>query len=132
MTQHKQNHPRKQSATQLVGNDAESMAKQFLERKGLLFLQHQFRTKWGEIDLIMRNDEDLVFVEVRSRTNDRFVDPVETISKVKRRRLIRTAQFFQLCNPWTSHYYLRFDIISVLGDKPNCKITWIPNAFGIE
>lgn len=115
-----------------TGNAAESIAKEFLQAKGLVLIQEQYRMNRGEIDLIMRDKNELVFVEVRYRKNSSFIDPIETITPLKRNRLIRTALHFQQFRKWTYELSSRFDVITILGDQPNHKITWIPNAFGVE
>lgn len=123
---------KKQSPKQTIGNQAENLAKQFLKSKGLVLVKAQFRCKMGEIDLIMKHQNELIFIEVRYRENAHYGTPFETITYAKRQRLIRTASYFQLCNPWTEHFSSRFDVISISGEQLNPKITWIPNAFGVE
>lgn len=115
-----------------LGNDAEMLAKQFLQEKGLSFLYHQYRTKRGEIDLIMQEKQTLVFVEVRFRQNTQFGYPQETVTWHKQQHLIKAACYFQQCHPWSKHYMLRFDVVAILGGKLNPEITWIPNAFGVQ
>lgn len=115
-----------------MGDAAENFAKHFLQSKGLTFIQHQFRAKCGEIDLIMKDKDEIVFVEVRFRENDRYGDPEESVSWTKQQRLIRTVLFYQQSHPWTYDYDLRIDVIGVLGNQPNSKITWIPNAIAVE
>lgn len=123
---------KKQSAKQIIGNQAEALARQFLLAKGLKFIQSQFRTPLGEIDLIMMDKAEIVFIEVRYRKNSHFGEGYETVSYAKQRRLIRTAECFQKRKPWSQAYPCRIDVISISGDKLNPKITWIPNAFGVK
>lgn len=127
-----QNKLKKQSPKQAIGNHAENLAKQFLQSKGLVLVKAQFRCQMGEIDLIMKHRNELIFIEVRFRDNSRYGAPFETITYAKRQKLIRTALYFQLCHPWTEYYSSRFDVISISGEQLNPKITWIPNAFGVE
>ena len=123
---------KKHSPTQQIGYSAEALAEQFLSEKGLQVLHRQFRTSLGEIDLIMRDQNELVFVEVKFRTADDFVDPIETITPKKRRNLIRTAYIYMHKRTWTDELTKRFDVICVSGCQLIPKITWIPNAFGVE
>lgn len=123
---------KKQSPTQSVGYQAEDLAKQFLQTKGLILVKAQFRCKMGEIDLIMKNKDEVVFIEVRYRESSHFATPIETITRTKRQKLIRTALYFQQRYPWTDQFSSRFDVISISGNQLNPKITWIPNAFGVE
>ncbi len=120
------------SATQITGNEAEELAKDYLQRQGLRFIAHQYRSMLGEIDLIMQQAQTLVFVEVRFRETDEFGAPEETITLAKQRRLIRTAQLYLQNHPYYERLLARFDVIAILGSEPNLKITWIPDAFGVQ
>lgn len=124
--------PSTKTAKQIAGNHAEAMAKAFLLEKGLNFLYHQYRTKTGEIDLIMQDKNEIVFVEVRFRDRNTLVDPLDTITYAKRQKLIRTALCFAQTHPWISAFSQRFDVICISGNELNSKISWIPNAFGVE
>jgi len=115
-----------------TGNQAEELAKEYLQRQGLRLIERQYRCKVGEIDLIMQVQQTLIFVEVRYRETDEFGAPEETITLSKQRRLIKTAQFYQQTHAFTENLYSRFDVVAILGSKPNLKITWIPNAFGVQ
>lgn len=127
-----QNNLKKQSLRKTIGNQAEILAKQFLLAKGLKFVQAQFNTPLGEIDLIMKDESELVFIEVRYRKQNNFGEGYETITHVKKQRLIRTALYFQQKHRWARDQACRFDIISISDGQLNPKITWIPNAFGVE
>ncbi|HRE30622.1 MAG TPA: YraN family protein, partial [Candidatus Berkiella sp.] len=71
-------------------------------------------------------------VEVRFRETDEFGTPEETITLSKQRRLIRTALLYQQTHSFTDDLLARFDVVSILGNQPNLKITWIPDAFGVQ
>lgn len=115
-----------------LGNQAEEIAKHYLLSSGLLFVKQQYRITNGEIDLIMRDAEDLIFIEVRYRQGQQYGNPLETITKTKQQRILRTAMHFCLCNPWTKKYNMRFDAISILDNLQTSKITWIQDAFRVE
>jgi putative endonuclease len=74
-----------------TGARAETLAADYLTRRGLTIVGRNFRTRFGEIDLIARDGRTLVFVEVRMRTSPRFGGAVESITAAKRARLIATA-----------------------------------------
>lgn len=124
--------PHNASSSLDTGHYAENVAQQFLLTKGMNLLCQHYRCKMGEIDLIMQDKNEIVFVEVRYRRNTFFGEPFETVDKQKQQRLIRTALFFQQKHRWTEAFTLRFDVISIAGKKLNSQITWIPNAFGVE
>jgi len=117
--------PRKQS-----GNQAENLAKDFLERQGLRFCGSNFQCKTGEIDLIMQDAEMLVFVEVRYRASTDHGSPAETVTYGKQRKLIRTASYFlqqEYGDRWPP---CRFDVLGISGDlEARPDIFWIPAAF---
>lgn len=114
--------------TQTRGTEAETRALQLLKRAGLRLEQRNFHTRRGEIDLIMRDGESMVFVEVRFRQSDAFGGALESITRSKRRRLIAAA------NAWLQQTRCRaparFDVVTVTGD--NGAPEWIKNAFGVE
>ena len=68
-----------------LGNTSEALAQAYLEKQGFLLLQANFSCKRGELDLIMRRDQLLLFVEVRSKTNQRYGLPLETVTYKKRK-----------------------------------------------
>lgn len=115
-----------------LGNQAENLAKRYLIARGLLFIAQQYRIRNGEIDLIMRSQQELIFIEVRYRQQTLYADPLETIDWHKQQCILRTASHFCLLHPWSVDYDIRFDVISISGDIQTAKITWIPDAFRVE
>jgi putative endonuclease len=114
--------------TQQLGNHAEHQALSYLEQQGLTLLQRNYRWKGGEIDLIMQDQNSLVFVEVRYRSNPYFADALASIGYHKQQRLIRTAQRYLQRN-YRSGLACRFDVIGIDAQQ-HC--TWIKNAFNAE
>jgi len=110
-----------------IGQDAETEAQQFLASKGYELVEKNFSFRGGEIDLIVRNDKTLVFVEVRFRQNPLHGSGAETVTSAKRRRIIRTAEYFLQANPDNGDRDFRFDVISMSPD-----IDWIENAFTLN
>lgn len=131
-TKSNKNCVKKQSLNKMVGDEAEKQAKQYLLKQGLKFVCQQFRAPCGEIDLIMKDKDEIVFVEVRYLQNTAFIEPQETVNRTKQRHLINTALLFLQSREWTDDYGARFDIIGISGDQLNSKITWITDAFGVE
>lgn len=78
-----------------LGNIAEEKAKYFLQAQGLVFLEANFRSRFGEIDLIFLDKETVVFVEVRARTHKQFGTALESISFSKQQKLLKTALYYQ-------------------------------------
>jgi len=83
----------------------------------------------GEIDLVMRDGDVIVFVEVRSRAHDRFLDPAASVDARKRSRLILAGQHYLQRERLLDSAACRFDVVSVIGDGDDGKIQWIKGAF---
>jgi putative endonuclease len=112
------------------GQKAEDMAESFLRTKGLVTLEKNFRCKLGEIDLIMRDQEALVFVEVRLRTNPFFTNAAESVDKQKRRKIMNTASYYLQQKHLTDKVVCRFDVIAIQHNSIRDS-NWIINAFGV-
>lgn len=82
----------------------------------------------GEIDLVMRDQQAVVFVEVRYRTHSHFVSPLESITTRKQQRIIQTARHFLHRYQLTEKVTSRIDVIGINGDDNAENITWIRNA----
>ena len=111
-----------------VGQQAENIACQFLQEKGLIHKESNYRCKQGEIDLIMMDDRTLVFIEVRYRKSSLFGTAAETIDTHKQHKLILTAQHY-LSAKGKHHSASRFDVISIQGSLNSDHIEWIQHAF---
>lgn len=110
------------------GNNAEYLAVERLGELGYEILHRNYRCKIGEIDVIAKHGNELVFIEVRSRHSAEALDPIYSINRNKQKKIIRTAQFY--LSRFKSLPFCRFDVVLVtLGDLP--KIEIIPNAFGL-
>ena len=99
-----------------IGRSAESFAASELEERGMTIIERNFRTRFGEVDLVARSGETIVFVEVRARRSTAFVTPAESVIGEKSRRLIVACQqFLQDTDIFWSHW--RIDIASVQLDR---------------
>lgn len=88
-----------------------------------------------EIDLIMQDQDHLVFVEVKLRTHKDYGDAIEMISRAKQRRLIRAATYFLVTRGIYNTAQPRFDVVGIEPDKINAhsqKIDWIQHAFEVN
>ena len=114
------------------GELGERAAKKQLKRQGLKFLTANFRSPRGEIDLIFRDGDCLVFVEVKTRSSEEWVRPAAAVNAERRRRLTRAALDYLrlLRNPPVK---LRFDIVEVLlQDSAVKEVRHLPNTFAME
>jgi len=111
------------------GRRGERTARQYLTKSGLKFLTANYHTPRGEIDLIFRDGDCLVFVEVKTRSSEDWVRPAAAVDAEKQRRLSLAALDYlgRLGHPKAR---MRFDIVEVLlaaGDAP--RVRHLPNAF---
>ena len=113
------------------GSHYEARAARFLQDQGLRILQTNYRCRCGEIDLVARHHQYLVFVEVRSRGNPRFSSAAASVDLRKQRKLLRTAQFFLQQYPKLAQLPCRFDVIAFEPPQSRAQDTprWIPGAF---
>ena len=121
--------------TREQGEYTENLACQYLENKGFKLIEKNFNCRLGEIDLIMKDKDSLVFVEVRYRRSNNFGSGAESITISKQSKLIKTASLYLQQHAKLNQYPARFDIVSISGfietdNINNIDFDWIENAFG--
>lgn len=112
-----------------TGAKGEDTAVEFLLKRGLKILERNFRCPLGEVDIIAREGEKIVFVEVKTRRSSRFGEPKESVDEKKQRRLSLLALYFLKEKGWEASP-ARFDVIGIkvnAGGKP--EIDWVRDAF---
>ncbi len=116
-------------SSRAVGTNYEILARNYLERVGLVFVAANVTLRCGEIDLIMRDHQTWVFVEVRFRRRATFGDAATSVTYAKRKRLLQTAAV------WLARYgasfdtsSCRFDVFAITGHRTE----WLPDAFGMH
>ncbi|MDI6699827.1 MAG: YraN family protein [bacterium] len=96
------------------GKSGEDLASKYLLKKGFQIVEKNFRSgRFGEIDIVCKKDDLLVFVEVRSKTNLNRGTPTESINNLKRERILKSAKYFLMKYPKYSNFNLRFDFIGI-------------------
>ena len=108
------------------GAHAEQQACRFLCRHGLRLIERNYRCRRGEIDLIMRDAGNLVFVEVRYRRQSRYGSGLESVDRNKQHRISLCAARYLQQHPGHADRPARFDVVAVM---PDGSIEWIRNAF---
>ena len=116
-----------------LGDWGETEARRYLERKAYVFMERNFRVPEGEIDLVMQDGDIVVFIEVKTRTSDSFGTPEESVSREKRKRLMRAAWIFlqereRIDDSW------RIDVVAIEA-SPNWTIQRLDHyqsAFDID
>lgn len=114
------------SSTGNKGKAAEQHAAAFLQQQKLALLESNYRCRFGEIDLIMREGDTIVFIEVRMRSSDRFGGAAASITTAKQAKLIRAARHYLARQ--NDDFPCRFDVVLISGTREN-DIEWIQNAF---
>ena len=110
---------------QRQGRAAEDQALTFLQQKGLCLVARNIRFRVGEIDLLMRDCEVMVFVEVRFRGPSRFGGPAETVGYTKQQRVRRAASLWLMQASLFGRVPCRFDVVAITADR----LEWIVGAF---
>jgi putative endonuclease len=108
------------------GKDAEARAARYLEAQGLRIVERNYHTRYGEIDLIARDGETLVFVEVRARRSSAFGGAAASITAAKRDKITRTAEIYLATQRHTPR--CRFDAVLLSGEDAGV-VEWIRDAF---
>jgi len=112
-----------------TGRLGEELARNFLKKRGFRILESNYRCPEGEIDIIARHNDCLVFVEVRTKTSREFGSPEESVTQAKKRRMITTAQHYRQSHDKTLPLW-RIDFVAVELDKKGkpSRIELIENA----
>lgn len=117
-------------STRAKGAWYELEARRFLELQGLQFVESNYNIRGGELDLILRQGETLVFVEVRYRQSKQYGGAAASISASKLAKLRRTAlHYLQNKGLHPDRTVCRFDVVAINGNDPDIEIDWLKNAF---
>lgn len=119
----------KARAAALLGASAEARAEAYLLEQGLLLVARNWHCPYGELDVVMRDGETLVVVEVRARSSSGYGGALASVTASKQRRLMRTVQAFQQAHPQWQETPVRFDIVSF---EAGGQGRWLQNAFDAD
>ncbi len=114
-----------------IGQAIEHHACAYLRQHGLILQQANYYCKYGEIDLIMTDQDALVFIEVRYRNNANYGDGAASISASKQSKIIKSATHYLVSIDKYDKIHCRFDVIDVSGTADHYQIDWIRDAFQI-
>ena len=123
---------KKVNALQKTGPQGENIAVSFLEKQGYIVLVRNYRQRFGEIDIVAEDGDVLVFIEVKTRKNDRYGSPFEAVDIRKQKKLSMMAQYYISRNKMEDRA-ARFDVVSVLlnqGSHPEIEL--IRDAFDFQ
>ncbi len=108
------------------GRRGEEIAARFLQSQGCEILERNFRSKYGEIDILARDGAYLIVVEVKSRSGTKMGRPAEAVDYRKQQKIQKTFQYYRMRHQVSEFSPVRFDVIEIF-DARNCN--WIKNAF---
>lgn len=108
-----------------IGTREEETAAAYLQKQGLLLVEKNFRCKFGEVDLIMRDGATYVFVEVKYRATEKEGHPSEAVDYRKQKTICKVSDFFRMKNNIWEDNPCRYDVVSILGGS----LQWYKNAF---
>lgn len=108
-----------------VGSEYEAMAAAYLQRRGVHILERNYRCRTGEIDLIAKDGEYYVFVEVKFRNRTQTGSSLGAVNREKQRIISRTARHYLTCRIKNIDVPCRFDVIGIDGRE----VKWVKNAF---
>ena len=123
--------------TREKGQAAESWAQTYLEKKGLRLIEQNYQCRHGDIDLVMKDNDTVVFVEVRFRRSNRYGSGIESVDFRKQAKLVACAKHYLQKHGTTDKQKCRFDVLALGADLASGNTTnetaqqvqWIPNAF---
>lgn len=114
------------------GIECENTACRYLQHQGLVLLARNFKVKGGEIDLIMRDKADIVFVEVRGKHRTEYGNALESVTPGKIKKIIHTARVWLQNKGTLYRVNSRFDIVAIHPIGGKMQLDWLKNAFTVD
>ena len=111
--------------TRKKGTEYEQAALEYLQRQGVIILERNYRNRRGEIDIIGRDGEYIVFFEVKYRKDSSKGYPAEAVNYGKQRNICRVADYYRMIHHMGEYSSVRYDVVAICGEE----ITWYQNAF---
>jgi putative endonuclease len=115
-----------------VGARGEDLAVKYLKKKGFKVIERNYHCSAGEIDLIARDKDSLVFVEIKARSSSEYGLPQEFVDRFKQRKMIEAARFFMAERRVTEDIPARFDVVAINLTPAGPQIELIRDAFHAE
>ncbi|MGN0975091.1 MAG: YraN family protein [Gemmiger sp.] len=111
-----------------LGQTGEAVAAKYYISRGYLLLEHNYRTRMGELDLILYKEGTLVIAEVKTRSDTRWSAPAEAVDLHKQRRILAATRYYLQKSPYADDV-IRFDVVEVMPCGTGWQVHCIPNAF---
>ncbi|MFT5218670.1 MAG: putative endonuclease [Planctomycetota bacterium] len=118
------------TGSQSKGKHFEDLARAYLSARGLVYIDSNYSCRFGEIDLIMQQQDCICFVEVKYRKTMAFGGAIYALPQSKQKKIIKAAMFYLNQHKQLANRALRFDVVFIQGQPHrNEEINWIENAF---
>ena len=101
----------------ILGSAGEKRAADYLKKHGFKILERNYRTPFGEADIVAQDGDDVVFIEVKTRTDGNYSRPAEAVTPAKQKRYADIARFYESCAG--RELFVRFDVVEVLDGRLN-------------
>lgn len=111
--------------TRRTGAENELLAEQYLKKQGIQIIEKNYRNRKGEIDLIGRDKEYLIFFEVKYRKSMKNGAPAEAVTFQKQKKICQVADYYRLLHGIGEFCAIRYDVVAICDEE----ITWYQNAF---
>ncbi|MBQ8648260.1 MAG: YraN family protein [Oscillospiraceae bacterium] len=112
-----------------LGRTGEAVAARYYQKQGFCLLEHGFRTRMGELDLVVFKDDLLVIAEVKTRSSEAFLAPCEAVDLRKQQKILLATQQYLAQHPILAECTIRFDVVEVVPQPGGWRVHCIPNAF---
>ena len=112
-----------------VGSEKERRAAGFLQQRGMVILARNFRCRFGEVDIIAKDEKYLCFIEVKYRTDERFGSPAEAVTYKKQKHICKVSNFYLYSKYKSLDIPIRYDVITISQTDNIMNFRWIKNAF---
>ena len=110
-----------------TGNLGENIAEHYLKQKGYIILDKNFQCRQGEIDIIAKDKEEIVFIEVKTRTSNKYGTPSEAVNVIKQKHMLQSIKYYLYIRN-LSEEFVRIDIIEVYIKDNIYKVNHIKQA----
>ena len=118
---------------QKLGKRGEDEALRYIKKEGYKLIERNFRANSGEIDLIARDNDTLVFIEVKARSSEAFGSPASAVGRRKMEHIVRASQeYLASIGDKDGERLVRFDVVSVLYREGDARVELIKDAFGAD
>lgn len=114
----------------VIGKIGEDIACQYLVENNYEIIERNFNCRQGEIDIIAKNKNEIVFIEVKTRTNNKYGNPIDSITYYKQKHILKSVQYY-LYKENLENIFVRIDVIEVYNKGEKHYVNHIKNAISM-